>query len=94
MLESMRSRSHFHLIFTHAHNIWLLWLRLSSNYAGGIMPQALAAKKGYSQILWLFNDQVTEVGTMNIFFLWVNKQGLFFCFAAGFGLIASMLGIA
>lgn len=39
------------------------------------MPQALAAKKGYSQILWLFNDQVTEVGTMNIFFFWINKQG-------------------
>jgi branched-chain amino acid aminotransferase len=48
---------------------------LRSNYAGGILPQALAAKKGYSQILWLFGDQVTEVGTMNIFFFWINKQG-------------------
>ncbi len=28
-----------------------------------------------SQILWLFNDEVTEAGTMNLFFLWVNKQG-------------------
>lgn len=28
-----------------------------------------------AQILWLFNDEVTEAGTMNIFFLWINKQG-------------------
>jgi len=51
--------------------------KLGSNYALGILPQAEAAKKGYSQILWVFGDdlQVTEVGTMNIFFFMINKKG-------------------
>ena len=49
--------------------------KIGPNYAGTIMPQHLAAKKGYSQVLWLFNDHVTEVGTMNLFFYWINKQG-------------------
>jgi len=50
--------------------------KLGANYAPGILPQAEAAKKGFSQILWLFGPelQVTEVGTMNIFFFW-NKPG-------------------
>lgn len=32
---------------------------------------------GYSQVLWLFgdDDQVTEVGTMNMFTFWVNEDG-------------------
>ena len=35
-----------------------------------------AAKKGYSQILWLFGEEhyMTEVGTMNLFVFWINKQ--------------------
>jgi branched-chain amino acid aminotransferase len=41
------------------------------------MPQTLAIKKGYSQVLWLFgqNHQVTEAGTMNFFVFWINKKG-------------------
>ncbi len=31
--------------------------------------------KGFQQILWLINDRVTEVGVMNFFVYWVNKQG-------------------
>ena len=48
-----------------------------SNYAPGIKPQAVAAELGYAQNLWLFgpNHEVTEVGTMNFFCLWVNEQG-------------------
>eukprot|EP00823_Brevimastigomonas_motovehiculus_P001168 TRINITY_DN11692_c0_g1_i1.p1 TRINITY_DN11692_c0_g1~~TRINITY_DN11692_c0_g1_i1.p1 ORF type:complete len:396 (+),score=109.90 TRINITY_DN11692_c0_g1_i1:46-1233(+) len=51
--------------------------KLGANYAGGIMPAMEAARKGYAQILWLFGDDltVTEVGTMNQFFFWVNKEG-------------------
>lgn len=49
--------------------------KIGPNYAGTIMPQSLAAKKGYTQIMWLFNNEVTEVGTMNMFFFWKNKQG-------------------
>jgi branched-chain amino acid aminotransferase len=51
--------------------------KLAGNYAPTILPQAEAAKKGYTQVLWLYGEeeQVTEVGTMNIFFLIKNKDG-------------------
>jgi len=51
--------------------------KLGANYAIGIKPQVEAAKKGYTQILWLFgpNQAVTEVGTMNMFLFWRNKKG-------------------
>eukprot|EP01112_Ceratiomyxa_fruticulosa_P014988 TRINITY_DN4356_c0_g1_i1.p1 TRINITY_DN4356_c0_g1~~TRINITY_DN4356_c0_g1_i1.p1 ORF type:complete len:402 (-),score=83.84 TRINITY_DN4356_c0_g1_i1:456-1661(-) len=49
--------------------------KIGANYAPTILPQAEAAKKGFSQVLWLLNDYVTEVGTMNMFTLWKNKQG-------------------
>ncbi|KYQ90423.1 branched-chain amino acid aminotransferase [Tieghemostelium lacteum] len=48
--------------------------KLGSNYAPTIFPQLDAAKKGYQQVLWLLNDQITEVGTMNMFVLWNNNQ--------------------
>ncbi|EAL64592.1 branched-chain amino acid aminotransferase [Dictyostelium discoideum AX4] len=49
--------------------------KLGSNYAPTIFPQLEAAKKGFSQVLWLLNDYVTEVGTMNMFVFWNNAQG-------------------
>lgn len=54
--------------------------KLGGNYAPTIRVQAEAAKKGYSQVLWLVGDrggslQVTEVGTMNFFVLWKRKDG-------------------
>jgi len=54
--------------------------KLGSNYGPTIRPQQIAAQKGYSQIMWLFPDNktgqhfVSEVGTMNQFFFWRNKQ--------------------
>ncbi|TFK38803.1 aminotransferase [Crucibulum laeve] len=43
--------------------------KLGLNYAPGFMPQRLAAKLGYEQILWLLGDdkKITEVGAMNVF---------------------------
>lgn len=51
--------------------------KVGANYAPGIMPQAAAGQKGYSQNLWIFgaDHEVTEVGTMNLFLHWVNEQG-------------------
>jgi len=51
--------------------------KVGGNYAATIMPQVEAAKKGYTQVLWLFGpeQQITEVGTMNMFVFWINKQG-------------------
>ncbi|KAI9499084.1 aminotransferase [Zychaea mexicana] len=50
--------------------------KIGGNYAPGLLPQLLAAKKGYQQNLWLFGDdhQLTEVGAMNLFVLWKNEQ--------------------
>eukprot|EP00808_Paulinella_micropora_P014456 g81108.t1 len=48
--------------------------KVGGNYGPTIMPSTEAAKKGYSQILWLFGDEVTECGTMNFFVLWENKH--------------------
>jgi branched-chain amino acid aminotransferase len=33
-------------------------------------------QKGFDQILWLINDNVTEVGVMNFFVYWKNKEGV------------------
>lgn len=51
--------------------------KIGANYAPTIMPQLEAASKGYSQVLWLIGKDhvISEVGTMNIFFYWINKQG-------------------
>eukprot|EP00744_Colponema_vietnamica_P003400 GILI01005214.1.p1 GENE.GILI01005214.1~~GILI01005214.1.p1 ORF type:complete len:405 (-),score=96.86 GILI01005214.1:69-1235(-) len=51
--------------------------KVGGNYAPTILPQLEAAQKGYTQVMWLFgpNHDVTEIGTMNQFFFWVNKQG-------------------
>jgi len=51
--------------------------KLGANYAGGILPQQEAMKKGYQQILWLFGPEqyLTEVGTMNLFIFWKNDKG-------------------
>lgn len=49
--------------------------KIGANYAPGILPQIEAAKQGYQQNLWLFNDHITEVGTMNCFVYWKNREG-------------------
>ncbi|RKP03849.1 hypothetical protein CXG81DRAFT_9038 [Caulochytrium protostelioides] len=49
--------------------------KLGSNYAPGILIQTQVAKQGYAQNLWILNGMVTEVGTMNFFVYWINKDG-------------------
>jgi len=51
--------------------------KIGGNYAPTLMPQMEAAKRGFSQILWLFGEKhyVTEVGTMNVFVYWINESG-------------------
>eukprot|EP00291_Cryptomonas_curvata_P012767 CAMPEP_0172190546 /NCGR_PEP_ID=MMETSP1050-20130122/23177_1 /TAXON_ID=233186 /ORGANISM="Cryptomonas curvata, Strain CCAP979/52" /LENGTH=275 /DNA_ID=CAMNT_0012865439 /DNA_START=152 /DNA_END=976 /DNA_ORIENTATION=+ len=52
--------------------------KVGSNYALGLLPQRLASAQGYSQVLWLSGEDeaVTEVGAMNIFFLWKTPDGV------------------
>eukprot|EP00912_Choanoflagellata_sp_UC4_P001515 UC4_evm1s958 len=51
--------------------------KIGGNYGPTILPQVHAANAGASQVLWLFgpNEEVTEVGTMNLFALWKTKSG-------------------
>lgn len=50
---------------------------MGSNYAPTIHVQKEAAQKGLQQVLWLYgpDHQLTEVGTMNIFVLFINDKG-------------------
>lgn len=50
--------------------------KLGANYAPCILPQLDAAKRGYHQNLWLFGDEgyITEVGTMNAFFVFKDSK--------------------
>ncbi|XP_065176969.1 branched-chain-amino-acid aminotransferase-like [Sycon ciliatum] len=51
--------------------------KLGSNYGPTISPQKEAEARDCSQVLWLFGPEqnITEVGTMNMFMFWVNKAG-------------------
>lgn len=50
--------------------------KVGGNYAPTMKPQAEAVRQGYSQVLWLFGDthEVTEVGSMNVFFVLLNDE--------------------
>lgn len=43
------------------------------NYGPSIMLSKQAERRGYSQVLWLVDGKVSEVGTSNIFFFWKNN---------------------
>ncbi|XP_015523860.1 branched-chain-amino-acid aminotransferase, cytosolic [Neodiprion pinetum] len=51
--------------------------KMGSNYAPTIQIQREALEKGLQQVLWLYgdDDQLTEVGTMNIFMFYINENG-------------------
>lgn len=51
--------------------------KVGGNYAPTMLAAAEASKRGYSQILWIFgeNDEVTEVGAMNVFFFLKKDDG-------------------
>jgi len=53
-------------------------VKAGGNYAPTIKCQLEASKKGCAQVLWLFGEdlKITEVGTMNQFFVWKNKKGI------------------
>ena len=48
--------------------------KVGGNYAPTMKPAKEAAEQGFSQVLWLLNDEVTEVGAMNVFFVF-DKDG-------------------
>lgn len=48
--------------------------KIGANYAIALGPQTKAQRLGHSQVLWLFHDQLTEVGTMNLFVVLGNAK--------------------
>ncbi|KAJ7390998.1 branched-chain-amino-acid aminotransferase [Desmophyllum pertusum] len=51
--------------------------KMGGNYGPTILAQRHAEMQGLQQVLWLYGEerQITEVGTMNIFMLWINENG-------------------
>ena len=52
--------------------------KVGGNYAATMKAQWQAAQSGYDQVLWLFGeeDEVTEVGAMNVFFVFRHDDGV------------------
>jgi len=49
--------------------------KVGANYGPTVYLQKQAARLGFSQVLWLYHDYITEVGTMNFFLYWINEKG-------------------
>ncbi|XP_030645500.1 branched-chain-amino-acid aminotransferase, mitochondrial isoform X2 [Chanos chanos] len=51
--------------------------KMGGNYGPTIAVQSEAVKQGCQQVLWLYGDQeeITEVGTMNLFIYWTTENG-------------------
>lgn len=51
--------------------------KMGGNYGPTIAVQNEAVKRGCQQVLWLYGEQeeITEVGTMNLFIYWTNENG-------------------
>uniref|UniRef100_A0A3P8TXA2 Branched-chain-amino-acid aminotransferase, mitochondrial n=1 Tax=Amphiprion percula TaxID=161767 RepID=A0A3P8TXA2_AMPPE len=51
--------------------------KMGGNYGPTIAVQHEAVKRGCQQVLWLYGEQeeITEVGTMNLFIYWTNEKG-------------------
>jgi len=49
--------------------------KAGGNYGPTVYIQKKAEEAGCSQVLWLYKDEVTEVGTMNLFMHWINDDG-------------------
>ncbi|XP_031415227.1 branched-chain-amino-acid aminotransferase, mitochondrial [Clupea harengus] len=51
--------------------------KMGGNYGPTIAVQSEALKQGCQQVLWLYGDdeQITEVGTMNLFIYWTTESG-------------------
>ncbi|XP_075408100.1 branched-chain-amino-acid aminotransferase, cytosolic isoform X2 [Tenrec ecaudatus] len=51
--------------------------KMGGNYGSSILAQCEAMENGCQQVLWLYGDdnQITEVGTMNLFLYWINEDG-------------------
>lgn len=59
------------------HSQSICFLFLKRNYGSSLFAQCEAMENGCQQVLWLYGEdnQITEVGTMNLFLYWINEDG-------------------
>uniref|UniRef100_A0A8C1Z021 Branched-chain-amino-acid aminotransferase, mitochondrial n=1 Tax=Cyprinus carpio TaxID=7962 RepID=A0A8C1Z021_CYPCA len=52
--------------------------KMGGNYGPTIAVQSEAARQKCQQVLWLYgeNEEITEVGTMNLFIYWTTEKGV------------------
>ncbi|PMD44259.1 putative branched-chain-amino-acid aminotransferase [Hyaloscypha variabilis F] len=49
--------------------------KVGANYGPSLMANGEARARGYDQVLWLLNGQITEAGASNFFVMWKSKEG-------------------
>jgi branched-chain amino acid aminotransferase len=49
--------------------------KVGANYGPSLMANGEARARGYDQVLWLLNGQVTEAGASNFFIMWTSREG-------------------
>jgi branched-chain amino acid aminotransferase len=73
---SVPMRIYVEEIYTRASPGGVGFAKNAGNYAGSMLPTAIAKKKGYDQVLWtdaFEHKYIQEIGTMNVFFLIGDK---------------------
>jgi branched-subunit amino acid aminotransferase/4-amino-4-deoxychorismate lyase len=51
------------------------YAKVGANYGPSLMANGEARARGYDQVLWLLNGQITEAGASNFFVMWKSKEG-------------------
>ena len=51
------------------------YAKVGANYGPSLMANGEARARGYDQVLWLLDGQVTEAGASNFFVVWRSKEG-------------------
>ncbi|KAG9237553.1 putative branched-chain-amino-acid aminotransferase [Amylocarpus encephaloides] len=49
--------------------------KVGANYGPTLMATKTAAERGYHQVLWLLDGQVTEAGASNLLVVWKTREG-------------------
>lgn len=50
--------------------------KVGANYGPSLMANGEARARGYDQVLWLLEGQVTEAGASNFFVMWKSREGI------------------
>jgi len=51
------------------------YAKVGANYGPSLVANGEARARGYDQVLWLLDGQVTEAGASNFFVVWKSKEG-------------------